>query len=105
MVDTMNIADANSPQVLKIADLVTQLREEKSDIFMGINDKQVVNIARLVLQHLARNIDEITEGALKVPGVGSFNVKQIEKKEKSGSASVRRIIFRPAPPKSGKTKA
>lgn len=83
--------------VLKVSDLVERVKTTNPQLLANLNEKKVINIARSVIQQLSLGVESTQEGLVKVPGFGSFVVKQVPKKgDVDPDHLVRRVVFRPA---------
>jgi len=87
----------SAAQVITPAVIIERLRQEKPELLGKMNDRRVINIFRQALQQLAGEIEGVSEGAVRVPGLGNFTAKQV--KAKGNDAPVRRVFFQPAKPK------
>ncbi len=60
----------------------------------GFKDAKAVMLLREVFKQIAWEVNETLEGKIKVPGLGLFNVGQVERKKEGQSAVVKRVIFK-----------
>lgn len=86
---------------MKPNELLESIKKEKPELLSGLPDKKAVVIIRLALAQLAQQIDALEDGALKVPGLGIFQVRQVEREKDGQKVFVKRIVFRAAKGKSG----
>jgi nucleoid DNA-binding protein len=75
-------------------ELVELIDKEKPKLLAGIEAQRAARIIREALTMLGKQIESVEEGAVGIPGFGSFRVKQVQRK-KDGE-TVRRVIFRTA---------
>jgi|GEM_PF-2807345 len=85
--------------VLKPNDIIAQLKASNSAIFAGVNEKKATRLLHLAMDEIANKLAEIEVGLVRVPGLGSFRVQQLERERDGEKTTLRRIIFNIAPPR------
>jgi hypothetical protein len=61
----------------------------------NLSDKLAAELIRLALVQVGRQIEELDQGALRVPGLGTFKVRVGEQDKAGAIATSRRVTFRP----------
>lgn len=87
---------------MKPIEIVELIKKESPQALGTIPDKRAALIVREALTLLAKNVDALEEGVVKVPGFGTFNVRQVTQKKDGGEAKVKKVIFNPAKGKPAK---
>jgi len=80
---------------MKLIDIVKHIKNEKPDLLGKLPEKKAVTLLRESFVHLAKLLDEQDE-VIKVPGLGSFRTRSVEKEKEGKKTTSKRIIFRPA---------
>jgi len=80
---------------MKLVDIVKQIKNEKPELLGKLPEKRAVALLRESFAHLAKSLDE-QEEVVKVPGLGSFRTRSVEKEKGGQKTTSKRIIFRPA---------
>lgn len=91
---------------MKPIEIVKLIKEKQPEVLAGIPDKKAALLIRTTLAELGKQIAAAEEGAVKVPGLGNFRVRQI-KKEKPGedAKTIKKVLFRLSKEKQGKGKS
>jgi hypothetical protein len=85
--------------VMKPVDLLGLVLKEKPGMLGKMPEKKAATIISAALAQLGKRIETVKEGAVRVPGLGGFRVKQVEQVREGKKATVRRVIFNAAKPK------
>jgi nucleoid DNA-binding protein len=76
---------------MKINEAVARAMATNERAFKDISETQATRIVKLALAEIAKEIDELSEGKVSIPGFASFTAKQVER-EKDGEKSARKRI-------------
>lgn len=83
---------------MKPIEIFEMLKSENPELFANVPDKAAVAIIRRVVGVLGKQIAAADEGVVKVAGLGSFKIKQVEKEKEGEKVTVKRIMFTAAKP-------
>lgn len=86
---------ATKADVLKPGDLVERLKELNPDLAGQMSDKRLGTIVRSILQAVAAEVNARNEGRLRVAGLGSINIRQIEREKDGEVVQLKRVTLRP----------
>jgi nucleoid DNA-binding protein len=83
---------------MKIEQLIKDIQAEQPKALAGLSEAAAAKLLRTALRVVNKAIADTAEGAVSVPGLGNFKVRQHKSKEEGGEAagSVRRIHFVPS---------
>jgi hypothetical protein len=81
-------------------ELVELIKEKRPNLLGKMPEKKVVVLIRVALAELGRHIAEAEVGVVKVPGMGNFRSRMVEREKDGKNVSVKRIVFLAAKPKS-----
>lgn len=84
---------------MKPSEIVELIRESNPGLLGEMSDDRAGKIVRAVLMHLGKHIDSVAEGAVKVPGLGNFRIKQVEQEKAGEKHTLKRIVFSTIKPK------
>jgi hypothetical protein len=87
---------------MKPIEIVDLIKKEDPKVFERVPDKRAARIIRLALAELGKQIESVDEGSFKVPGLGSFRVRQIEQEKDGRKDMIKRIFFRGSKTKAAK---
>jgi len=62
--------------------------------FDGVNAGRASKMVASVLKIIAKQVGEMDEGRIAVPGLGVFVIKQIEREKDGNKTKVKRVLFR-----------
>jgi len=79
---------------MKVTDYVQQAKKEKSGALADLPDKKADTLVRKVLELIGQEIDSAQEGVVKIGGLGSFRVRQVEREVEGEKKLVKQIVFR-----------
>lgn len=81
-------------------EIVELIKNENPEFLGKMPEKRAAKIIREALIQLAKHVDSVEEGMVKVPGFGNFNIKNIEREKDGQKVKVRKVIFNKAKTKS-----
>jgi hypothetical protein len=87
---------------MKPAEIVKLIKAETPELLGKLTEKKAAQIVRAALLLLGKQIAATDEGVVKVPGLGNFRIKNVERERKGQKVMVRRVGFIKA--KAGATK-
>ena len=79
---------------MKPIEIVELIKKSNPNLLGKMPDARAANIIRAALGQLGKQIDATEEGAVKVPGFGNFNIKQVEREKDGVKKTVKVITFR-----------
>lgn len=85
-------------------EIVALIKNENPKLMSNIQGKQAALFVREAWQLISKQIEAVDEGLVKVPGLGSFRVRQVEQDKDGTKTKVKKIIFKAATGKSKSTK-
>lgn len=80
---------------MEIEKLVTSIKDGMNDKEFPIPDKTLVTILRKVFGRIKHEIESTPDGVVKVTGLGSFRIKQVEVEKDEKKEVVKRVVFQP----------
>ena len=80
-------------------ELVELIKEKRPNLLGKMPEKKAVALIREALADLGGHIAEAEEGVVRVPGLGNFRIRMVEKEQDGENVRVKRIIFLAAKPK------
>lgn len=86
---------------MKPAKIVQAIKKDNPELLAQIPEQKAALLVREALTRIAREVTAIEAGVIKVPGLGRFKTKQVERKE-SGT-KVKKVSFRLAKAKKAPT--
>ncbi|NWG38598.1 MAG: HU family DNA-binding protein [Hydrogenophilaceae bacterium] len=75
-------------------EIVALIKNENPKLMSNIQGKQAAQFVREAWQLISKQIEAVDEGLVKVPGLGSFRVRQVEQEKDGTKTKVRKIIFK-----------
>ena len=81
------------PDILKTADVVKALRKERPNLLDMVPETKAVALINAALVELGKRIGAINVGAVKVPGLGNFRVRQVEREKDGQRVTVTHTVF------------
>ena len=79
--------------------IVEKIRAESPALLNKIDDKVAARVVRATLTEIGKQLAQVDDGALSLPGFGRFKVKQVEKEKEGEKKVAKRISFKVAKPK------
>lgn len=79
---------------MKPIELVEVMKKNNPDLLKQIPDERAARIIRTALMQLGEEIDAVNEGVVKAPGLGNFQIKQIQREKDGKTEIVKRIILK-----------
>jgi hypothetical protein len=89
---------------MKPKEIVELVKKEDPKLFADMPDKKIAQIVRAAFGQVGKQLDATTEGAMKVPGLGNFRVRQGEREKDGQKVPVKRVTFRRAKQEPGARK-
>jgi hypothetical protein len=84
---------------MKIAEIVEQIKEANPKTLGKLTDAKAARIISAAFAEVGKHVDATTEGAVKIPALGAFAIKQVEREKEGQKLTVKKISFRAAKPK------
>ncbi|GEN24203.1 hypothetical protein HCU01_21520 [Halomonas cupida] len=93
--------EAATPDItqIKAEALVERIKSSNPKFLGNMSDQRAANLVRYTLRALAAEINETEEGRLRVAGLGGVAIRQVEREKDGTTEKVKRVILRPAQPK------
>ena len=85
------------------AEIVALIGIGKPNLLENLHEEQAVKLIREAFLLVTKEIGAVDEGVIKVPGLGSFRVRQVEQQKEGQKIKLRRVIFQSAKPRASKT--
>jgi hypothetical protein len=85
-------ADERAMATLDPLEMARSIRSRDPEACSGVPDDALVRVVHYVFQHLAAEVGSLEQGLLRVPGLGSFRVRQVSRDTRDDQMEV---IFRP----------
>lgn len=90
---------AAKADILKPSDLVERMKQLNPDLAGKMGDRRLGAIVRSAMQALAAEVNVRDEGRLRIAGLGSVNIRQIEREKDGEVVQLKRVTLRPDVPK------
>lgn len=84
---------------MKPTELVELIKEKRPNLLGKMPEKRAAALIQVALAELGKHIAEAEEGVMRVPGMGAFRSRMVEREKDGKNVSVKRIIFHAAKPK------
>jgi hypothetical protein len=84
---------------MKPIELVEIIKKSNPDLLKGIPDDRAARIIRSALTLLGEELEAANEGAVKAPGLGNFQIRQVQREKDGRTETVKRIILKVIKPK------
>lgn len=84
---------------MKNSEIIELIKNQNSALIKDVGVKKATLLIRLALEQLAVNISEADEGLIRVPALGQFNVRNVEREKDGQQVKVKHIMFRPVKPR------
>lgn len=85
---------------MKIDEVVQEVKSVSSKQLASLPDVKLKSFLRKAFGQILQELETTNEGLVKVSGLGSFRIKQVEVEKDNAKTLQKRIVFHPA-----KTKA
>jgi hypothetical protein len=85
---------------MSLKDLVAGAKKS-APALENMPDARAVALLREVFRGIGAQIEGTSDGVVKVPGLGNFRVKMVEKEKDGQKTQVKRVIFKEAAVKAG----
>ena len=90
------------PKLLKPTELVDLVKAKIPNALGKMPEKKAAVLIKAALAELGRHIESAEVGVVKVPGMGRFQSRMVEREKDGKKVNVKRIVFMAAKPKSKK---
>jgi len=80
---------------MEIEKLITSIKEGMSDKDFTVPDKTLIALLRKVFGHIRNEIENTPDGVVKVTGLGSFRIRQVEVEKGEKKEVVKRVVYQP----------
>ncbi|MDD5275251.1 MAG: hypothetical protein PHR16_04130 [Methylovulum sp.] len=90
---------------MKPIEIVELIKQETPKVLGKTPDERTAKIIFAALRQISKQLDQTTEGNVKIPGLGVFNIRQVEREKEGQSVSTKKISFRAAKLKAKEGKA
>ena len=84
---------------MKPIELLELIKEKRPNLLGKMPEKKAVALIQTALAELGRHIAEAEEGVVKVPPMGTFRVRMVEREKDGENVTVKHIVFLAAKPK------
>ena len=84
----------NGDEEMKLIELAQKVKEEKSDKLGKMSENKIALIIREALSQISLEIENSKEETLRIPKLGIFNIKMVEKEVEGNIVTRKRILFR-----------
>jgi hypothetical protein len=84
---------------MKPTELVELIKEKRPNLLGKMPEKRAVALIRVTLAELGRHIAEAEEGVVRVPPMGTFRIRMVEREKDGENVTVKHIVFLAAKPK------
>lgn len=92
--DNDSSASEKKAKVLNPSEILSSIKAADSNALGKLGDRQALRVVRLTLEQIARQVESVEQGSMKVPGLGNFRVRQMTReREGQPTTSVRRVRF------------
>jgi hypothetical protein len=88
---------------MEIEKLITNIKESMPDKDFTVPDKTLIALLRKVFGHIRNEIENTPDGVVKVTGLGSFRIRQVEVEKGEKKEIVKRVVFQPPRAKAKET--
>jgi nucleoid DNA-binding protein len=78
-----------------VKELVERAQQEAGGALNKLPAVQAQRLVRSVFQQIATELRSAPDGAVKIPGLGTFRIRSLEREMEGAKVSVRRVTFRP----------
>lgn len=85
---------------MKLSELVGEIAKNNPKSLAGVSEKKAAAIVRAAFEYIAETVANSTDEVVKIPGLGQFRARQVEREVDGETVVKRQVIFRPAKPKS-----
>ncbi|MDO9106918.1 MAG: HU family DNA-binding protein [Methylovulum sp.] len=79
---------------MKAIEIVEIIKQSNANLLGKLTDKEAAKILSLAFAELGKQLGSTTEGPIKIPGLGVFKIKQVEREKEGQKVTVKRIGFR-----------
>lgn len=79
-------------------EIVEKIRAESPALLSKIDDKVATRVVRATLAEIGKQLSQVEDGAVNLPGLGRFRIKQVEREKEGEKTAAKRIRFKIAKP-------
>ena len=79
---------------MKLIELAQKVQENNTEILGKMNEKKIVLIIREALKQSKQEIENTENDTIRIPMLGKFKIKIIEREEEGRKVTLKRIMFR-----------
>ena len=87
---------------MKLIELAQKIQKDNTKSLGKMNEKKIALIIRKALKEIKGEIGNADEGKIKIPMLGSFSIRMVEKEKEGKKEMIKRIFFRLAKKKKPK---
>ncbi len=81
---------------MKAIEIVELIKQENPKVLGKMPDEKAAKIISAALRQISKQLDQATEGSVKVMGLGAFSVRQVEREKEGQAVTVKKVSFRAA---------
>jgi len=79
---------------MKAIEIVELIKQSNPKLLGKARDARVAKIISAAFTQIGKQLDATTEGSVKIPALGVFAVKQVEREKEGQKLTVKKISFR-----------
>ncbi|MBT9099285.1 hypothetical protein KFZ76_16445 [Methylovulum psychrotolerans] len=87
---------------MKSLEVVELIKQTNPKLLGKMPDAKVAKIIAAALLEIGKQVSAAEEGAVKIAGLGSFKIRQVEREKDGEKTAVKKVIFTAAKPKAKK---
>lgn len=81
---------------MKAIEIVELIKQENPKVLGKTPDEKTAKIISAALRQISKQLDQATEGNVKIPGLGAFSIRQVEREKEGQTVAIKKISFRAA---------
>ena len=81
---------------MKIKDLAKQVKEANPEKLGKVNERRIALIIKSAFEQLKTELNNAEDDIVRVPKLGNFKLKKIEKEKDGKKTVLKRIVFNPS---------
>lgn len=90
---------------MKALEIVELIKQSNPKLLGKTPDARAAKIITAALSQIGQQLNATTEGPLKIPSLGVFAIKQVEREKDGQTVTVKKVSFRSPKPKAKAVKA
>jgi len=90
---------------MKPNEIVELIKKSNPKVLGSLPEAKAAGLIRVALAQLGQHIVALNEGAVNVPGLGNFKIKQVEREKEGQKKTVKVVAFSAAKQKTKKDKS